>query len=196
MDFVSGALPNVMFIAGLVAVGIALGIEFKIVEIKGQLSKNGRIGTFVLGILLIVVSVRLYTEKNVQTASLPTAPAAPAAIQSNLAAGLPTTPPPAQPTAAPAQPTAVPPAPAQSGVAVEIQGTVRQIAAQGNQMLIVIDQTGYLLPADAVASLGSALRVGTNLKLVGTQLPDGTITVANVVVYSTGKPGKGDKHDD
>ena len=49
MDFVTGALPNVMFIAGLIAMGIGLGIEFKIVEIKGELSKQGRIGAIGIG---------------------------------------------------------------------------------------------------------------------------------------------------
>src|SRR5215470_16715011 len=86
MDFVSGALPNVMFIAGIVAIGIALGIEFKIVEIKGQLSKGGRIGTFALGIALIAVSVHLYSTKPTQTAAGTTATTTPqpTVVQANV----------------------------------------------------------------------------------------------------------------
>src|SRR6266508_398218 len=84
MGFITGALPNIMFIAGLVAVGIALGIEFKIVEIKGQLSKAGRIGTFSIGLLLISFSIYLYTRPT-QTSSAPVAPAPAqaAALQGN-----------------------------------------------------------------------------------------------------------------
>src|SRR5262245_57292785 len=91
MDFVSGALPNVMFIAGIVAIGIGLGIEFKIVEIKGQLSKAGRIGTFVVGIGLIAVSVHLYTTKPTQTAAgtTPTTVPQPTVVQANVVAAVP-----------------------------------------------------------------------------------------------------------
>lgn len=52
MDFITGALPNVMFIAGLIAMDLGLGIEFKIVEIKGELSKQGRIGAIGIGAVL------------------------------------------------------------------------------------------------------------------------------------------------
>ena len=108
MDFISGALPNVMFVVGMIAIGIALGIEFKIVEVKGQLSKNGRIGAFGVGAALIIASIVLYTRP-ATTASAPTpAPVAQAAVlQSNAAATLLPT---AQPAAAEqAQPTAVSP---------------------------------------------------------------------------------------
>ena len=110
MDFVSGALPNVMFVVGMIAIGIALGIEFKIVEVKGQLSKNGRIGAFGVGAALIIASIVLYTRP-ATTASAPApAPVAQAAVlPSNAGATLLPT---AQPAAAgQAQPTAVPPTP-------------------------------------------------------------------------------------
>lgn len=62
MDFLTGALPNVMFIAGLIAIGLALGIEFKIVEVKGDLSRHGRLSAFGVGLALIATSVVLYTR--------------------------------------------------------------------------------------------------------------------------------------
>jgi len=108
MDFVSGALPNVMFIVGMIAIGIALGIEFKIVEVKGQLSKNGRIGAFGVGAALIIASIVLYTRPATMASAPAPAPAAQAAVlQSNAGATLLPT---AQPAAAEqAQPTAVSP---------------------------------------------------------------------------------------
>ena len=36
MDFIGGALPNVMLITGLIAIGVGLGIQFNIVEVKGE----------------------------------------------------------------------------------------------------------------------------------------------------------------
>jgi hypothetical protein len=69
MDFLGGALPNIMFIVGIIAIGIGLGIEFKIVEIKGEISKGGRWTAFSVGVALIAASIFLYTRS---------APAAPA----------------------------------------------------------------------------------------------------------------------
>jgi hypothetical protein len=62
MDFITGALPNVMFIAGLIAIGLGLGIEFKIVEIKGELSKPGRFAAIGIGAVLVSSSIYLYTR--------------------------------------------------------------------------------------------------------------------------------------
>jgi hypothetical protein len=62
MDFITGALPNVMFIAGLIAIGLGLGIEFKLVEIKSELSKRGRFGAMSIGALLVATSIYLYTR--------------------------------------------------------------------------------------------------------------------------------------
>src|SRR5262249_24941855 len=96
MDFVGGALPNVMFISGLLATGIGLGIEFKIVEVKGQLNKQSRIGAIGMGLVLIVVSIVLYTRPP-QTATAPSA-SQPAAVQANVVDSAPQT----QPTEPPA----------------------------------------------------------------------------------------------
>jgi hypothetical protein len=89
MNFITGALPNVMFIAGLIAMGIGLGMEFKIVEIKGELSKQGRFGAIGVGAVLVLVSVYLYTRPP-QTASQPAPGAAPApgVVQANAGAPL------------------------------------------------------------------------------------------------------------
>jgi PASTA domain len=84
MDFITGALPNVMFIAGLIAMGLGLGIEFKIVEIKGELSKAGRLGAMATGAVLMIISIYLYTRPP-QTVPLPrtVAGAPPAVAQAN-----------------------------------------------------------------------------------------------------------------
>jgi hypothetical protein len=102
MDFITGALPNVMFIAGLIAMGIGLGIEFKIVEIKGELSKQGRMGAIGIGAALVLVSIYLYTRPP-QTAGAPaTAPGAqPSVVQANVGAAI------SVPQSAPTQPEAV-----------------------------------------------------------------------------------------
>ena len=84
MDFITGALPNVMFIAGLIAIGLGLGIEFKIVEIKGELSKIGRFAAVGIGAVLVSISIYLYTRP-AHTAIIPAAVAGaqPAVVQAN-----------------------------------------------------------------------------------------------------------------
>jgi PASTA domain len=113
MDFITGALPNVMFIAGLIAIGLGLGIEFKIVEVKGELSKQGRLGAIGIGAVLVMASVYLYTRPP-QTAShpAPTSAPAPGVVQANagaplaLAQGAPTQAAPLQVAATPIPPSA------------------------------------------------------------------------------------------
>jgi hypothetical protein len=78
---------QLLFIAGLIAIGLALGIEFKIVELKGDLSKRWRIGAFSIGLALIATSVVLYTRSSTHqtTTAVPTAvPATAAQIQVGL----------------------------------------------------------------------------------------------------------------
>ena len=82
-EFVKGSLPNIMFIGGLIAIGLGLGIEFKIVEVKGQLTRGSRFGAIGVGAILIVVSVFLYIRP-LETASMPPAPAQPEVVQANL----------------------------------------------------------------------------------------------------------------
>jgi hypothetical protein len=130
MNFTSGALPNVMFIVGMIAIGIGLGLEFKIVEIQGSLSRTGRLGAFGVGAVLIATSIYLYTRPP-QTATTPAAAAIeptaqasssqpsaqPSVVQSTNVA-----PTPASPTATP-PPTAAPAATATPKVKVpDIRG--------------------------------------------------------------------------
>src|SRR4051812_47406365 len=191
MDFITGALPNVMFIAGLIAVGIALGIEFKIVEVKGQLSKNSRIAAFVLGLVLMGFGVYLYTKPN-QVAAVPPVPTAVAVPVAQAAAVLPGSP---SPTVVPQPaPTAV--VVSQSGKPFAVEGSIRQMGIQNNQTIVVIGRTTFLLPPETVVNLGSTLQVGTTLKVTGTQLDDGSITVTSVLVSSAPVNRDDEKKDD
>ncbi len=121
MDFITGSLPNVMFIAGLLAMGIGLGMEFKIVEIKSELSKQGRLGAIGLGAVLVSISIYLYTRPP-QPASSPgtVAGAQPEVVQASVGGGdsapqaalvtvVVTATPPASATAAPPAPTLLAP---------------------------------------------------------------------------------------
>jgi hypothetical protein len=189
MDFVGGALPNVMFIVGMIAIGVALGIEFKIVEVKGQLSKTGRISTFAVGSVLILTSIYLYTRPAHQTAAAPAATpgipvVTPATVNAALAA-------PQPPQGAPVVQPAVP-----AGGAVAVSGVIRQVGLWNNQTAVMIDQITYVLPPDIVASLGSSMRVGTTLTLVGTRAADGTVVVSSAMASSSSGKGHKDKDED
>ncbi len=60
MDLLGAALPNIMFIVGILAVGLGLGIELKVVSLNKEIDKRGRVGAFVAGLVLICVSVVMY----------------------------------------------------------------------------------------------------------------------------------------
>ena len=94
MDFIGGALPNVMFLIGVIAIGIGLGLEFQIIQVKNGLTRGGRIGACVVGVALVVTSIALYLRPS-QTASGPT-PALAAAASTATGA-----PPSQEPTTAP-----------------------------------------------------------------------------------------------
>lgn len=104
MDFIGGALPNVMLITGLIAIGIGLGIQFNIVEVKGNLSRTSRIGAILVGLFLIGSSVYIHThppqatatQTDVPTGQSPEVPAA-STVSSSPAPAAPT----ASPMAAP-----------------------------------------------------------------------------------------------
>lgn len=62
MDLLGAALPNLMFLVGILAIGLGLGIELKIVSLNKQIDKTGRIGAIVVGIMLIGASVLMYAN--------------------------------------------------------------------------------------------------------------------------------------
>jgi hypothetical protein len=53
---------------GVIAIGIGLGLEFKIIEVKNGLSRGSRIAACVVGAALIATSIALYLRPS-QTAS-------------------------------------------------------------------------------------------------------------------------------
>lgn len=122
MDLLGAALPNIMFIVGILAVGLGLGIELKVISLNKEIDKTGRIGAFVAGLVLIGASVILYLNPSLanrnQTANAEAVPTviAPAPTQAIAAAA-------AQPTQAPAPTsTAVPAqAPAPTSTAIPTQ---------------------------------------------------------------------------
>ncbi|GAB4188783.1 MAG: hypothetical protein OHK0022_00860 [Roseiflexaceae bacterium] len=154
MDFVGGALPNVMLIAGLIAIGLGLGIQFNIVEVKGELSRAGRIGAVLVGMLLISVSVYLYTRPSQTAATGGVVPAAaiPTAGQ-NIATAMPA------PTVAPA-PTATPAAPAATAAPLVLVPDIRGQNAKDAEKTLA--QAGLLLVASEsdCATLGATRKEG------------------------------------
>jgi hypothetical protein len=88
VDVLGAALPNLMFIVGVLAVGIGLGIELKFMQLNNQVPRSGRIGALVAGLMLILSSVYLYANP-VATSDTTQAETAPTQMQPTL---LPTTP--------------------------------------------------------------------------------------------------------
>jgi PASTA domain-containing protein len=60
MNFLGGSLPNVMFLIGVLAIGLGLGIELKLVPLSKEIDKTGRIGAMVVGALLVAGSLYIY----------------------------------------------------------------------------------------------------------------------------------------
>jgi hypothetical protein len=89
MDFLGGALPNVMFIIGMLAIGLGLGIELKLVPLNKEIDKTGRIGAIIIGALLVAGSLYIYLNpslSNHRQTSPTTANGAPGSVQSTLPA--------------------------------------------------------------------------------------------------------------
>ena len=87
MEFLGGALPNVMFIIGIVSIGLGLGIELKLVALNKEIDKTGRIGAIAVGTLLVAASLVLYlnpalTNRNPPPSVTANAALAPAAANS------------------------------------------------------------------------------------------------------------------
>src|SRR5512147_1236516 len=90
MEFLGGALPNVMFIIGIVAIGLGLGIELKLVALNKEIDKTGRIGAIVVGVLLVAMSLVLYlnpglTNRNQASGATANATQAPTQVNSAVA---------------------------------------------------------------------------------------------------------------
>jgi PASTA domain-containing protein len=121
MEFLGGALPNVMFIIGILAIGLGLGIELKLVALNKEIDRIGRIGAIVVGVLLVAASLFIYlnpalTNRNQATsatanAALASAPAnsAPAQLAATAAPAVAAVAVPLEAATATLVPTAVPP---------------------------------------------------------------------------------------
>lgn len=96
MELLGAALPNVMFLVGVLAIGLGLGIELKVVSLNKEINRTGRIGAFTIGIALIAASVLIYLN--------------PSSNNRSAASATPGVPTPISATAAPA-PTMLPPTP-------------------------------------------------------------------------------------
>ncbi len=87
MEFLGGALPNVMFIIGILAIGLGLGIELKLVALNKEIDKTGRIGAIVIGALLVAASLFMYlnpalTNRNQASSATANAALVPASANS------------------------------------------------------------------------------------------------------------------
>ena len=60
MNFLGGSLPNVMFLIGVLAIGLGLGIELKLIPLSKEIDKTGRIGAMVVGAILVAGSLYIY----------------------------------------------------------------------------------------------------------------------------------------
>ena len=76
MEFLGGALPNVMFIIGILAIGLGLGIELKLVALNKEIDKTGRIGAIVVGVLLVAASLFIYLNPALTNRNQPSSAAA------------------------------------------------------------------------------------------------------------------------
>ena len=66
MNFLGGSLPNIMFIIGMLSMGLGLGIELKLVPLSKEIDRTGRIGAMVVGAILVAGSLYIYLGSTVQ----------------------------------------------------------------------------------------------------------------------------------
>ncbi|HEU4322966.1 MAG TPA: PASTA domain-containing protein [Roseiflexaceae bacterium] len=184
MDFIGGALPNVMLITGLIAIGIGLGIQFKIVEINGELSRTSRIGAILVGIFLIGGSLYFYTRPaHVAT----TGTTAPQAVQAQpVAATAPT--PDATAPAAVVNPTAVPTSSAPAATAVPLVTVPDLRGKSAKEAEKILAETGLLLgdaqtDCDALGATPSESRLKKDAILCQSPAPDTSVAVQSEIVY-------------
>ena len=72
MNFLGGSLPNIMFIIGILAIGLGLGIELKLVPLSKEIDRTGRIGAMVVGAILVAGSLYIYLNPALTSANQPT----------------------------------------------------------------------------------------------------------------------------
>ena len=89
MDFLGGALPNVMFIIGILAIGLGLGIELKLVPLNKEIDRTGRIGAMVVGTILVASSMVIYLNPSLTNRSQATPTTANSALAPVAATALP-----------------------------------------------------------------------------------------------------------
>ena len=125
MDFLGGALPNVMFIVGMLAIGLGLGIELKLVPLNKEIDKTGRVGAIIVGLVLVAASLIIYLNPSLanrtQSAGTATSAAnaqaiAPLATSAPAVSAATAAPPTDTPPAAPATPAATAAPPMQTAV--------------------------------------------------------------------------------
>lgn len=187
-DFVTGTLPNVMFIVGVIAIGIGLGFEFKLIEVKGQVTKSGRIGALGLGAVLIAVSVFLYARPNLPgTAASDVSPQTAAVSQAAVVADPGAVAPPPAPTEAPipATATAIPP----TETAVPPTETAAPTAIAG----VMVPDIRAMNPKDARKTLEAlGLRLGDkqdNCDVIGVQAEEIVATDRDRIMCQAAAPG-------
>ena len=132
MDFLGGALTNVMFIICILAIGLGLGIELKLVALNKEIDKTGRIGAIIIGVLLIAASLFIYlnpglTNRNQSSSAPATANNTPAQLAPTAAPAVAAIAAPAEVPTASAVPTDMPtatPVPTESPTATPVPTAV------------------------------------------------------------------------
>lgn len=195
---------HIIFIVGIIAISIGLGIELKLVPVSNQVSRSGRIGAMALGTVLVFVSIGIYLRESSQAAAVTSATPQPALAtnipaQANIAGVstpvpsalaelatavplLPTDIPPTAttlpPTLTPALPTATPvPVP---GSVVRATGTIQDIAIKKKDSTVVVNGITYRLVSDLVEPLKQYLVVGALIVFDAEYGAKGEITITNI----------------
>jgi hypothetical protein len=198
MDFIGGALPNVMFLIGVIAIGIGLGLEFKIIEVKNGLSKGGRIGACVVGVALVATSIALYLRPAHTAHSPAPAVAAAAATSTPLPSqgaadqSVPTAAPTEAPTAAPTDaPTAAPtefPTPAPTAVPTVEMPDIRGLSPKdaAKRLAEVGLQLGEPQESCAALGVGDELIAETRKNRIACQsvAPGGEVALESSIAYA------------
>ncbi|MEI8167816.1 MAG: PASTA domain-containing protein [Chloroflexales bacterium] len=180
MDFIGGALPNVMFLIGVIAIGIGVGLEFKIIEVKNSLSRNGRIGAGVVGIALVATSIALYLRPQQVDSSTPQTVVAVPQGSASVISATPSTSLPAQGVASQAVPTA--PTEAPTTVPTEASTAIPSPSSTPTPTaipLVTVPDIRGMSPKDAEKALmGVGLEIGARQPSCANLNVDSTLVIA------------------